>query len=122
MNPIRPQFSVAKQRSANHSMSVSMPSAKITFAGCATTLVAFAILFLGEGAIGGGHGSATIWFVGLGVAALSGLLMLAGVIRSAAKKSERTALLPTIIAAITITLLWLNFFTITEWLSSIIYR
>lgn len=103
-------------------MSASTPAAKIAFVGAATTLAAFAILFVGEGAIGGGHGSATIWYVGLGVAALSGLLMLAGVVQSAAKKSERTALLPTIIASVTIALLWLNFFTITEWLSSIIYR
>ena len=92
------------------------PSAKIGFAGGVVGVLAFAILFVGLGAIGGGHGSPAIWYVGLAVAALSSVLLLASVARSSIKKTERKSLIPGIVAVAVFSVVWLKFFTIVDWL------
>jgi hypothetical protein len=102
-------------RSAKKMKSFS-PSAKIGFAGGIGGVLAFAILFLGLGAIGGGHGSPAIWYVGLAVAALSSVLLLASVVRTSIKRTERKSLIAGIAAVAVFSVVWLKFFTIVDWL------
>ena len=83
------------------------------------SVLAFATLFVGLGAIGGGHGSPAIWYVGLCAATVSCVLLITGTIRSAVKRTERKSLAPGIIATVASGAAWLKFFTIAEWLSGI---
>lgn len=97
-------------------MTRNMVSTTLVVAGCIGSSLAFLTLVAGLYAIGGGHGSPALWILGLISAAVSGILMVAGSIFSAARPVQRGTLALGLLASAGFALLWLNFFAVVQWL------
>jgi hypothetical protein len=101
-------------------MSAISASAKVQAVGIAGGILSVVVLVFGLAAGGGGHGSYTIWYIGLAAATLSALLVIIAGIWSAAKKSERKNLPLCVLAALAFIVVALKFFAIVDWFSEII--
>jgi hypothetical protein len=102
-------------------MKTLSPSAKFLTGGSVGGAFSFVLLFFGLMAGGGGHGSYTLWYVGLIVAGVSGFALLAGSVRSGAKKEERGSFGLGLAAIALFAVVGLKFFSIAEWLGSIFF-
>jgi 4-amino-4-deoxy-L-arabinose transferase-like glycosyltransferase len=99
-------------------MSVQISVTKLAVGGLVGCAISFVVLILGLGAIGGGHGTHTLWLLGLLMCAVSIIALLVGLVFLVKEKRSRKLQIGIVISIIVIIAAGLNFFTITEWIGS----